>query len=72
MSSYSDVDEKNLDENHKIIKGARILYTNKLSSKEIYLTLNSNLLTNLPQTSISKNCLKTQLLIGVKFTYYRV
>ena len=42
ISNYSNVDEKNLYQNHHVIKGARILYTEKLSSKKIYLTLISN------------------------------
>ena len=49
ISNYSDVDEKTLYQNQHVIKGARILCADKLSSKEIN------------QTSISKNCLKTQL-----------
>ena len=35
ISNYSDVHEKNLRQNHHFIKGVRILFTNKLFSKEI-------------------------------------
>ena len=35
ISNYSDIDDKNLHQNHHIIKGTRILSTNKLTSKEI-------------------------------------
>ena len=58
-SNYSDIDEENLCQNHHVIKGARIFSTNKFSSKEIYSILSWNI-TNLPQTSVTKNCLKTQ------------
>ena len=51
---------KHLYQNHHTLKGAWISSTDKLSSKEIYSILISNILTNLPQSSISKNCLKKQ------------
>ena len=35
ISNYSDIDEENLCQNHHVTKEARILSTNKLSSKEI-------------------------------------
>ena len=35
ISSYSDIDEKNLYQNHHVIKRARISATGKLFSKEI-------------------------------------
>ena len=35
ISNYSDMDEENLCQNHHVTKEARILSTNKLSSKEI-------------------------------------
>ena len=47
--NYSDIDEKNFCRHNHVIKGARILCADKLSSKEI------------SRTSISKNCcLKTK------------
>ena len=42
ISNYSDVDEKNMYQNHPIIKGGRILSTDNLSSNEIYSSLISN------------------------------
>ena len=39
LSNYSDIEQKNLYQNHNVIKEA----TNKLSSKEIYLILISNI-----------------------------
>ena len=48
----NDVDKKNFYQNHHIIKGARILSSDKISSKEIYSILIS---------IIWKNYLKTQL-----------
>ena len=35
ISNYSDIDEENLCQNHHVTKKARILSTNKLSSKKI-------------------------------------
>ena len=35
ISNYSDIDEENLCQNHHVTKEARILSTNKLSSKKI-------------------------------------
>ena len=43
ISNYSDNDEENLCQNHHIIKGARIFSADKLSSKEIYSVLISNI-----------------------------
>ena len=36
ISNYSDIDVENLCKNHYVIKIARILSTDKLSSKERY------------------------------------
>ena len=44
ISNYSDIDEENLCQNYHLIKGSRILPTDKLSSKKIYLILISNIL----------------------------
>ena len=35
-SKYSDTDKENLCQNNHVIKGARVLSIDKLSSKEIY------------------------------------
>ena len=43
LSNYSDIEEKNLYHSHNVIKEASILSINKLSSKEIYLILISNI-----------------------------
>ena len=43
ISNYSGIDEKSLYQKQYIIKGARILFIDKLSSKEIYLILFSNI-----------------------------
>ena len=51
ISNYSDIDEKNLCQNHHVIKGARIVSTNKLSSKEIYSIQISNIV-NKPTSNI--------------------
>ena len=40
---YSDINENDLRQNHHVIKGARILPLDKLSSKEIYSILISNI-----------------------------
>ena len=40
---YNDINENDLCQNHHVIKGARILPFDKLSSKEIYLILISNI-----------------------------
>ena len=62
ISNYSDTDEEDLCQNHHANKGARILSTDELSSKEIHSILISNIVnTNLSQTSISKDCFKIQL-----------
>ena len=50
ISNYSDVDEKNLFQNHQVIKGDRILSSDKLSCNEIY----SNLISN----NVNKHCEK--------------
>ena len=50
ISNYSDIDEKNLCQN-QIIKGARILSTGKLSSKEMYSILISSIV-NKPTLNI--------------------
>ena len=39
ISNYSDIDKKNLYQNHHVIKGARILSSNKSFSNEIYSIL---------------------------------
>ena len=44
ISNYSDTGEKNLSENHHVIKEARPLSTDKLSCKEIYSILISNII----------------------------
>ena len=43
ISNYSDTEEENLCQNHHIIKGARIFSADKLSPKEIYSVLISNI-----------------------------
>ena len=43
LSNYNDIEEKNLYHSHNVIKEASILSINKLSSKEIYLILISNI-----------------------------
>ena len=60
MSNHSHVNKHNLYQNHHVIKGARILSADKISCKEIYSILFSNIV-SIPQKSISENCLKTQL-----------
>ena len=70
--NYSDINEDDLYQNHHDIKGARILFLNKLSSKEIYSILIPKTV-NKPTSNIYlKNCLKIQLLIDLKFTCYRL
>ena len=60
ISNDCDIDEKKLHQNYHV-KVARILSTDKLSSKKIYSILISNIV-NKPASNIdSKNCLKTQL-----------
>ena len=44
ISNYSDTGEKNLGQNHRVIKEARTLSTDKLSCKEIYSILISNII----------------------------
>ena len=61
ISNYSNINEKKPHQNHNVIIEARILSINKLSAKEIYYILISNIVNNLPQTSILKNSFKTQL-----------
>ena len=68
---YNDINENDLCQNHRVIKGARALPLDKLS-KEIYSILISNIVNKQLQTFISKNCLKIQLLIGIKFTCHHV
>ena len=48
---YSDINENDLCQNHHVIKGARILPLDKLSSKEIYSILISNIV-NKPTLNI--------------------
>ena len=48
---YSDINENDLRQNHHVIKGARILPLDKLSSKEIYSILISNIV-NKPTSNI--------------------
>ena len=48
---YSDINENDLCQNHHVIKGARILPLDKLSSKEIYSILISNIV-NKPTSNI--------------------
>ena len=43
ISNYSDTDEEDLCQNHHANKGARILSTDELSSKEIHSILISNI-----------------------------
>ena len=50
-STYSNVEEENWYQNHHVIKAARILSTDKLSSKEIYSILISNTV-NKPASNI--------------------
>ena len=51
ISNYSDIDKETMCQNHHVLKGTRILFTNKLSSKEIYSILNSNIV-NKPTSNI--------------------
>ena len=48
---YNDINENDLPQNHHVIKGARILPLDKLSSKEIYSILISNIV-NKPTSNI--------------------
>ena len=48
---YNDNNENDLCQNHHVIKGARILPLDKLSSKEIYSVLISNIV-NKPTSNI--------------------
>ena len=48
---YNDINENDLCQNHHVIKGARILPLDKLSSKEIYSILISNIV-NKPTSNI--------------------
>ena len=43
ISNYSDTDEEDFCQNHHANKGARILSTDELSSKEIHSILISNI-----------------------------
>ena len=56
ISNYSDIDEKILYQNHHIIKGARIVPTEKLSCKEIYLILISNIAYKPNSNMYFENC----------------
>ena len=67
---YSNVNENDLSQNHHVIKEARILPLDRLSSKKIYSILISNTV-NKPSIYF-ENCLKIQLLIGKKFTCHHV
>ena len=48
---YSDINENDLCQNHHVISGARILPLDKLSSKEVYSILISNIV-NKPTSNI--------------------
>ena len=48
---YNDINKNNLCQNHQVIKGARILPLDKLSSKEIYSIFISNIV-NKPTSNI--------------------
>lgn len=72
MSIYNNPDEKSLYQNHHVIEGARILSTDKFFCEEINSIVISNMVNKLAETFISENCLKTQLLIGVKLTCHSV
>ena len=50
-SNYSDTGEESFCQNHHVIEGDRILPTDKLSSKEKYLILISNIV-NKPTSNI--------------------
>ena len=76
ISNYSDIDRENLCQNHHVIKGARILSTDKLSSKEIYSILISNI-ANRPTSNIyfeklSESTFLDRSKIYLFFTCYRV
>ena len=45
---YSDINENDLCQNHHVIKGARILPHDKLSSKEVYSILILNIVNKSP------------------------
>ena len=51
ISNYRVVGDENLCQNHHVIKGTRILSTDKLSSEEIYSILISNIV-NKPTSNI--------------------
>ena len=51
ISNYSDIDYKTFCQNHHVIKGAKILATDKLSSGKIYSILISNI-ANKPTSNI--------------------
>ena len=51
ICNFSDIDEKNLYQNHYVIKGAGILSTKNLSSKKIYSILISSIV-NKPTPNI--------------------
>ena len=55
-NSYSDIDGKILYQNHHIIKGARIVPSEKLSCKEIYLILISNIAYKPNSNMYFENC----------------
>ena len=60
---YSDITENDLCQNHHVIKGARILPLDKLSSKEIYSILRSNIV-NKPTSNIYFEKLSENITIG--------
>ena len=72
ISKYSDINQKNLYQNHQVINGARILPTGKLSTKEIYSILIAKIVKKTTSRIFFEKRLKTQLWIGVKFTCYCV
>ena len=51
ISDYNNINENDLRQNYHVIKGTRILPLDKLSSKEIYSILSSNIV-NKPTSSI--------------------
>ena len=69
---YKDINENDLCQNHHVIKAAGILPLEKLSPKEKYSILISNILNKSTSNIYLKNCLKIQLLIGIKFTCHHV
>ena len=65
---YSDINEKDLWQNHQVIKGTRILPFDKLSSEEINLILISNIV-NKPTSNIYFEKLFENTTLDWKKTY---